>query len=96
MAHDWDHLDLGNIRATLIRQEDTILFNLIERAQFKRNLPVYTPGASFLQGTGVTECYTKHLLQETEVIHSKVRPPTSSLLLLSFSPLPPPLPLPLL
>jgi len=70
---EWDHLDLGNIRATLIRQEDTILFNLIERAQFKRNLAVYQPGADILKGTGITECYTKHLLSETEAIHAKVR-----------------------
>ena len=70
---EWDHLDLGNIRATLIRQEDTILFNLIERAQFKRNLAVYQPGADILKGTGIAECYTKHLLSETEAIHAKVR-----------------------
>jgi len=30
-----DVLELGHIRSTLIRQEDTILFHLIERAQFK-------------------------------------------------------------
>uniref|UniRef100_A0A6U4S705 chorismate mutase n=1 Tax=Hemiselmis andersenii TaxID=464988 RepID=A0A6U4S705_HEMAN len=77
MAQDWDYLDLGHIRATLIRQEDTILFNLIERAQFKRNLPVYQPGADFLKGTGIGECYTKHLLGETEAIHAKARRYTS-------------------
>jgi len=74
---EWDHLDLGNIRATLIRQEDTILFNLIERAQFKRNLAVYQPGADILKGTGIAECYTKHLLSETEAIHAKARRYTS-------------------
>lgn len=41
MAQDWNYLDLQNIRATLIRQEDTILFSLIERAQFKRNDMAY-------------------------------------------------------
>ncbi len=35
---------LANIRSALIRQEDTILFNLLERAQFARNEPVYTSG----------------------------------------------------
>lgn len=34
-------LTLANIRSSLIRQEDTIIFQLIERAQFARNQPVY-------------------------------------------------------
>ena len=38
-------LDLGNIRYTLIRLEDTIIFNLIERTQFPLNRSVYVPGA---------------------------------------------------
>lgn len=38
-------LDLGNIRYTLIRLEDTIIFNLIERAQFPLNRSVYVAGA---------------------------------------------------
>lgn len=38
-------LDLGNIRYTLIRLEDTILFNLIERAQFPLNPSIYRSGA---------------------------------------------------
>mmetsp|Transcript_14143 Transcript_14143/g.21993 ORF Transcript_14143/g.21993 Transcript_14143/m.21993 type:complete len:269 (-) Transcript_14143:231-1037(-) len=77
MAQDWDYLDLPNIRATLIRQEDTILFNLIERAQFKRNLNVYQKGADFLAGTGVEDSFFNHLLYETESIHSKARRYTS-------------------
>ena len=36
-----DTLSLQNIRSSLIRQEDTIIFSLIERAQFARNDPVY-------------------------------------------------------
>lgn len=34
-------LTLANIRSSLIRQEDTIIFQLIERAQYARNAPVY-------------------------------------------------------
>ena len=34
-------------------QEDTILFHLIERAQFKRNLCVYQSGAQFLEARPV-------------------------------------------
>jgi chorismate mutase len=36
-------LSLDNIRSSLIRQEDTIIFSFIERAQFARNEAVYTP-----------------------------------------------------
>jgi|TARA_B100000524_G_scaffold345756_1_gene244872 chorismate mutase len=32
-----DALSLSHIRCSLIRQEDTIIFALIERSQFKRN-----------------------------------------------------------
>lgn len=35
---------LDNIRSALIRQEDTIIFNLIERAQFASNPLVYASG----------------------------------------------------
>ena len=38
-------LSLANIRSTLIRLEDTIIFNFIERAQFARNDAVYTSDA---------------------------------------------------
>lgn len=37
-------LSLANVRASLIRQEDTIIFSLIERAQFARNGNVYERG----------------------------------------------------
>ena len=36
-------LSLANIRNSLIRQEDTIIFHFIERAQFARNEAVYIP-----------------------------------------------------
>jgi len=36
-----DALSLQNIRSSLIRQEDTIIFSFIERAQFSRNDAVY-------------------------------------------------------
>ncbi len=37
-------LSLDNIRESLIRQEDTIIFSLIERAQFAVNDIVYGEG----------------------------------------------------
>ena len=35
-------LRLGDLRDKLIRQEETIIFALIERAQFSLNPPVYS------------------------------------------------------
>lgn len=43
-------LSLDNIRQSLIRQEDTIIFSLIERAQFAANDPVYQSGAIAVPG----------------------------------------------
>lgn len=43
-------LSLDNIRQSLIRQEDTIIFSLIERAQFAANAPVYESGAIAVPG----------------------------------------------
>ena len=40
-----DLLSLDSIRSTLIRQEETIIFALIERAQFRQNSEVYKKGA---------------------------------------------------
>ncbi|CAG8695718.1 3352_t:CDS:2 [Dentiscutata erythropus] len=39
-----DAISLEKLRQTLIRLEDTIIFALIERAQFSYNKPVYEPG----------------------------------------------------
>lgn len=61
-----DVLSLANIRDSLIRQEDTIIFSLIERSQFAVNSAVYSKG-------GVLEYY----LKETEQLHGKIRRFTS-------------------
>lgn len=37
---------LESIRSTLIRQEETIIFSLIERAQYRRNSVIYDPQVS--------------------------------------------------
>jgi chorismate mutase len=44
-------LSLDSIRASLIRQEETIIFALIERAQFRQNLVVYEPDGLGRLGT---------------------------------------------
>lgn len=40
-------LDLNNIRKSLMRMEDSIIFSLIERAQFKINNAVYQPDCAW-------------------------------------------------
>ena len=46
-----DLLSLDYIRSTLIRQEETIIFALIERSQFRQNPICYEPGG--VPGLGV-------------------------------------------
>jgi chorismate mutase len=43
-------LTLDNIRSTLIRQEDSIIFNFIERSQFAANPVVYQAGGVQVPG----------------------------------------------
>lgn len=64
-------LDLQNIRSALIRMEDTILFDLIERAQFQRSHRIYEPGA--FPKLGREQTFLDWILRETEMTHSKIR-----------------------
>ncbi|XP_054810536.1 chorismate mutase 1, chloroplastic [Prosopis cineraria] len=61
---------LDDIRQVLIRLEDSIIFNLLERAQYSYNGGAYDNGAFFqdgFQGSLVT-----YMVQETEKLHAKV------------------------
>ncbi|BFZ62621.1 chorismate mutase aro7 [Saitoella coloradoensis] len=72
--HAADHsvsMDLNDLRYQLIRLEDTIIFSLIERAQFKQNKLVYTPNGIPLPDFKAS--FLDWVVQETEVIHAKVR-----------------------
>jgi len=70
-----EQLELDHVRHVLIRLEETIIFALIERAQFLRNAPVYQPGrfGDALEG----ESLCGFLLRECERTHAKVRRYTS-------------------
>ena len=73
-------LSLANIRDTLIRLEDTIIFSLIERAQFARNEAVYEPEAIPVPGfrsDGRRYSLLEYLLRETEQVHGRIRRYTS-------------------
>ena len=72
---------LDSIRSTLVRQEETIIFALIERAQYRRNRAIYDPkaldGGASLNANGVPVSFLEYMLLETEKLHSKVRRYTS-------------------
>ena len=68
-------LHLDELRSALIRQEETIIFALIERAQFKQNSIIYQPDGLPIGNSGIS--FSDYLLFETEKIHAKVRRYTS-------------------
>jgi chorismate mutase len=71
-----EQLLLSHLRDVLARLEDTIIFALIERAQFLRNDIVYRPGA-ILDSRRGGESLVGYLLHETERIHARMRRYTS-------------------
>ncbi len=67
--HDQIHID--NVRHVLVRLEETIIFALIERAQFRHNPCVYTP--EFFGDVLGGESLCGFMLLECERSHAKVR-----------------------
>ena len=73
-----DVLSLESIRSTLVRQEETIIFALIERAQYRRNYAIYDPKEIKLRNAyGAPQSFLEYMLLETEKLHAKVRRYTS-------------------
>lgn len=65
-----DPLSLERIRSVLVRLEDTIIFDLIERAQFAHNQQMYIPGAfSELKELGFNASWLEWFLKEIETFH---------------------------
>ncbi|KAJ2160318.1 chorismate mutase aro7 [Coemansia sp. RSA 552] len=64
--------DLGELRDTLVRLEDTIIFALIERSQFKHNQPIYEAGKMQFND-GYRGSFLSWFLKEVESVHAKVR-----------------------
>lgn len=64
-------LNLQNIRDSLVRMEDTIVFNFIERSQFFLLPSVYVPNKHAIPGFDGS--FMEWLLVETEKVHSRVR-----------------------
>ncbi|KAI8028739.1 hypothetical protein LOK49_LG01G01764 [Camellia lanceoleosa] len=58
------------IKHSLIRQEDGIIFSLLERAQYCFNVDTYDPNAFFMDGLhGLVD----FMVKETEKLHARVR-----------------------
>jgi len=69
-------LSLDSIRASLIRQEETIIFALIERAQFRQNKAVYKSSLDLMNDVDTMndgETLLEYMLSETERLHSGLR-----------------------
>ena len=66
-----DELNLENIRSNLIRQEETIIFSLIERAQFGKNYKIYEKNGIPIKN--YSGSFLMFLLNGTEKLHSQVR-----------------------
>ncbi|KAF5382502.1 hypothetical protein D9615_002861 [Tricholomella constricta] len=73
-----DPLSLDRIRSVLTRLEDTIIFSLIERAQFTHNPRIYQRGAfQELKDLGFEGSWLEWFLKEIETFHAKARRYTS-------------------
>ncbi|KAI6129741.1 chorismate mutase [Pisolithus croceorrhizus] len=73
-----DPLSLEHIRSILGRLEDTIIFGLIERAQYAHNAKMYVNGAiSELREKGIEGSWLEWFLKEIETFHAKARRYTS-------------------
>jgi chorismate mutase len=69
-----DPLSLDSIRSILTRLEDTIIFSLIERAQFAHNPKIYQRGAfPELAAQGFGGSWLDWFLKETETFHGTPR-----------------------
>lgn len=66
-----DLLSLDSIRASLVRQEDTIIFALIERAQFRVNHKIYERDEVALPYPDIS--LFDYMFVETEKLHASVR-----------------------
>lgn len=68
---------LDSVRSSLIRQEETIIFSLIEREQFRQNSAIYMERTFRLNRLNVSDLYGRdasfleYMLCETEKLHAR-------------------------
>lgn len=65
-----ENLTLDSIRRSLVQQEDSIIFSLLERAQYSYNADTYDPNAFSMDG--FPGSLVEYLVQETEKLHAQV------------------------
>ncbi|KAL9262517.1 Chorismate mutase 1, chloroplastic-like protein [Drosera capensis] len=63
-------LTLDSIRDSLVRQEDSIIFSLLERSQYRYNPDTYDPNSFLLDGFHGS--LVEFMLTETEKLHAQV------------------------
>eukprot|EP00930_Biecheleria_cincta_P101051 TRINITY_DN92686_c0_g1_i1.p1 TRINITY_DN92686_c0_g1~~TRINITY_DN92686_c0_g1_i1.p1 ORF type:complete len:299 (-),score=50.27 TRINITY_DN92686_c0_g1_i1:85-981(-) len=93
-----DALNLNNIRKVLQRMEDSIIFSLIERSQYRVNSAVYEPDCKQLgkfnlhqlKCAGSNGCLGDWFIYQTECLHSQVRRYVHPTEFSFFGPLPEP------
>lgn len=61
---------LDGIRNSLIQQEDSIIFSLVERAQYCFNVATYDPDVFVMDGFHGS--LVEYIVTETEKLHAKV------------------------
>ncbi len=66
-----EELKLDNIRSNLIRQEETIIFSIIERSQFGKNKIIYEKNG--IPIPDYDNSFMFYLLEGTEKLHALVR-----------------------
>ena len=65
-----ENLTLEAVRHSLIRQEDSIIFSLLERAQYCYNADTYDSDAFSMDGFHGS--LVEYMLRETEKLHAQV------------------------
>ncbi|CAI0388347.1 unnamed protein product [Linum tenue] len=65
-----DTLTLESVRLSLIRQEDSIIYNLLERSQYCYNADTYNPDVFSMNDFHGS--LVEYILKETEKLHAKV------------------------
>ncbi|XP_012489606.1 chorismate mutase 1, chloroplastic isoform X1 [Gossypium raimondii] len=65
-----ENLTLEAVRYSLIRQEDSIIFSLLERAQYCYNKDTYDPDAFSMDGFHGS--LVEYMLRESEKLHAKI------------------------
>lgn len=62
---------LESLRQSLIRQEDTIIFSLIDRARFPTNSPIYNE-SNYVSTPTFSGSLVHFVVEETEALQAKV------------------------